>query len=287
MRFIRGILPDATWFLHRAAKHDGWIIFPPQFVEVYRNLKLEGYVRLYGDEKHIVCAVLVGLFGASAAKDLVQELAGMSGDEVVNGFLEYGEEVDRILEPINVFPKTPAERQEAQDRFSKLSKDEQQTAIRQGQFFWSGFLAVFYQFISVMVHGEKLTALVAQGIAGDPKAFAKAIQIDRNLLQFAPFKERMERAQFEGDSRFLDDVSSRMRNPVAKGKIRHRELWLAFSILEGMGLLDGSLSHGELLTLLDKSGVNLQHNRISDEKNLAKRLKDYRLFQARSKVSTP
>lgn len=42
--------------------------------------------------------------------------------------------------------------------------------------------AIFYEQLSIMVHGEKLTALVARAKTGDDVGFLKAIQIDKRIL---------------------------------------------------------------------------------------------------------
>ena len=82
----------------------------------------------------------------------------------------------------------------------------------------------------------------------------------------------------EGDSKFLDSLAYRMRNPVAKGKIRHRMLWISLAILEGFELLD-RVSYPDLLRLLDLANLDRWENRIEDVANLARRVREYRAFQ--------
>lgn len=53
---------------------------------------------------------------------------------------------------------------------------------------------------------------------------------------------------------FFDDIAYRLKAPPYKGKIRHKSLWLAFSILERSGLLD-TLSHREIMEMCDEAGV--------------------------------
>jgi hypothetical protein len=88
------------------------------------------------------------------------------------------------------------------------------------------FLASFHQMLSVMVHGEKLTTLVARAKVGDDNALVKAVQIDKRILAGIPHvRERFERASAEGERDFLDALSYRLQCAPYRGKIRHKPLW--------------------------------------------------------------
>lgn len=281
VRMLHGVLPNAVWLLRHVEKDGYWIKFPPIVVEAIRNLKVNNYVELYGDEKHVWVAMLVGLLGEDLAKDAMKELGAATADDALALAEELGEAFEEEFE----IPKTEAQIRTARAVFASLSAEDQALVIRRGQFFWSSFLAGFFQTLSVMVHGEKLTALVTQGLAGNTEAFCKAVQIDRNLLaNHKGFRERLSRAHMEGDSGFLEALAYRMRNPVAKGAIRYRELWLALALLDICEYLDGRLTYGELIEMLRQAGLDLKRNGVEDEAYFGKRLKAYRRFQARSKV---
>jgi hypothetical protein len=65
----------------------------------------------------------------------------------------------------------------------------------------------------MMVHGEKLTSLVAQAKAGNDDAFVKAVQIDKRILNAIPyFSERYARAHDQGHSDFFDRLSYRLKS---------------------------------------------------------------------------
>jgi hypothetical protein len=151
-----------------------------------------------------------------------------------------------------------------------------------------GFLAGFFQNVAVMVHGEKLTSLVAQAKAGSDDAFCKAVQIDKRILTTIPyFKQRFDRSTLERDRNFMDALAYRLQCPPYKGKIRHKSLWMAFSFLDLTGLLD-TLKHQEILELCDDAGVGGFANRIEDVKHLSKRLADFRRFRGHDlTLSTP
>ena len=231
------------------------------------------------------------LFRAFMSQEEILELNSRLADQTP---LERGQTMrawmDGLIEIDEAFnfPKTPAEERLAFAQFNALSQEDQAEAIRMAQYLWMAFLAGFFQNISVMVHGEKLTALVAQAKAGSDEAFCKAVQIDKRILTTIPyFKRRFERGTLEGDRNFTDALAYRLQCPPYKGKIRHKALWMTFAYLDLVGLLN-SMPHQEILDLCDDAGVGGYANRIEDVKNLSKRLAEYRAFQRRSVgLSTP
>lgn len=223
---------------------------------------------------------LKGWMSTEEIQEFGAELEAATPQERGNWAIELGEMFGEIVEEIEI-PKTPAQRKDAEALFKSMSVEEQAESVRQAQHFFCFFFASFYQNLSVMVHGEKLTSLVAQAKAGNDKAFAKAIQIDKRILTVDPyFRERYERAQMEPPGDFFDDVAYRLKAPPYRGKIRHKSLWLAFSILERSGLLD-TLTHREIMEMCDEAGVGGDKNRIASEKHLGNRLREYRVFQQR------
>jgi hypothetical protein len=260
---------------------------PPLLIRAIANLKIDGsYPLLYQDEGRIVGCTLIALFGEDGYREAARELAGMALPEVVSAVHEFASNFDDALDDGWVIPKSEAEQERARELFARLPPEEQAKTLRAGQFFYSGFLAAFYQYLSLMVHGEKLTALVTQGIAGNDEALCKAVQIDRNILYaIPPIRNRYTRAQMEGDAEFLDSLAYRMRNPVAKGKIRHRILWISLAVLDGFEILN-SLSYPSLLEVLDSAGLDRWENRIEDVTNLAKRVREYRAFQRKGAVAS-
>jgi hypothetical protein len=86
------------------------------------------------------------------------------------------------------------------------------------------------------------------------------------------FRERLSQAQWSGERQFLRLLGYRLANPILRGKLRYRRLWLALALLDLLGHLDGSVTAGELLEILDAAGVDKHENRIEDEGYLRKRI---------------
>lgn len=285
--FLKGIVSDWEWLLRQIESEDGHLRFPPKVTQVIVNLKIESYPLLYENEAAIGLIVFRAFMSQEEMVELSTRITEHSPGERGQALLEL---MDGMSDADEVFdlPKTPAEEERARAQFNALPKEEQDKTIKIAQHLWMGFLAGFFQNISVMVHGEKLTSLIAQAKAGNDDAFCKAVQIDKRILTTIPyFKQRFERATLEGDQGFSDGLAYRLQCPPYKGKIRHKSLWMAFAFLDMTGLLD-TLKHQEILDLCDEVGIGGYANRIEDVKHLSKRLADFRRFRGYGlTLSTP
>lgn len=284
--FLKHIVPEWEWLLRHIESGDGRLRFPPMVARAIVNLKIESYPLLYENEAAIGLIMLRAFMSEEEMIELNTQLTEQSLAERSRTLLELlvgVEDVEAMFE----LPKTPVEERCAQAQFDAMSEEDQAQAIKIAQYLWVGFLAGFFQNVSIMVHGEKLTALVSRAKGGDDDALCKAVQIDKRILTRIPyFQQRLERATIEGDRDFLDGLAYRLQCPPYRGKIRHKSLWMAFSFLSMAGLLD-ILTHTEILDLCNDVGVGGYKNRIEDVKNLSKRLAEFRRFQQRGIVSTP
>jgi hypothetical protein len=284
-RFLSGMSPDLVWLLRQIEADDGFFRFPPTLSRAIANLRIESYPRLYENEAAIGLIFVKGFLSDAEINEITTELARASSEERGEFLLALDESFEEQFAAAEI-PKTAAEEERARKQFEALSDEEKARATKFAQHFWMAFLASFHQMLSVMVHGEKLTALVARAKDGDDAALAKAVQIDKRILTAVPdVRERFERASAEGERDFLDDLSYRLKCAPYRGKIRHKPLWFAFAYLDMCGLLD-TLKHRELLDLLEEVGLGGYPNRIEDVKHLSRRLADYRAFKSIG-TSTP
>ncbi len=278
-------IPDAEWLLGEIESQNGWFRFPAYLTKIIKNLKIESYPLLYVSEKAMAYMFLRGWMTDEEIKQLNAELEAASPEQRGLFTIELGQKLSTELEQITI-PKTPAEQAEAKRLFDAMPPEEQKEAVRSAQHFFCFFLATFHQNLSLMVHGEKLTSLVERAKQDDDQAFVKAVQIDKRILTVDPyFRERFERAQMEPGTDFFDALSYRLKTAPYRGKIRHKTLWLAFSLLEHAQLLD-TLSHSEILEMCDEAGVGGYDNRIQSVKHLGSRIREYREFQKRGVVTT-
>lgn len=286
-QFIGSMAPEWSWLLRQIESDGGHLRFPPMVTRAIVNLRIENYPLLYESEAAISLTVFRAFLTQNEIVELNSRLTEQSPEERGQTMRELVDGLSKFDQACE-FPKTPAAEKLAQAEFNALSKEDQTETIKVAQHLWMGFLAGFFQNVSVMVHGEKLTSLVAQAKAGNDDAFCKAVQIDKRILTTIPyFKQRFERATLEGDQNFCDALAYRLWCPPYKGKIRHKSLWMAFAFLDMVGLLD-TLKHQEILELCDEAGIGDYANRIEDVKHLSKRLSDFRRFRGYGlTLSTP
>jgi hypothetical protein len=247
-----------------------------------------GYVQMYDDERKIHRALFLYIMGDQGFKKFHMEVEKLSETEqqawVESMATSEGNELAEAFSFTHI-PSTPEEWQEARDSLQKLPEDERKEAEKRAMYFWCFLFANFFNTLSLMIHGAKLSSLVPQAIAGDDDAYLKAIHIDRMLmLNFPYFRDRKTRAQDEGDRVFLDKIAYRESNPILKSKVRYPALYMLFGILDKYLWLD-DLKHREILDICDKAELDRYQNRIETENALTKRLVEYRKWQKLNGVS--
>jgi len=286
-RYIKNLLPDYGEMLERIRKDGGWVKPQSWTDNILNNLKLNDYAKHYAIEHVVIKAFIIAVFGTDEFKALNAELEQYT-DEERTAFLDDWiattdqDEFDSAWD--FHLPKTPEEEQEAKKLFDSLSEEEQHELCKRAGCFWVFYMISLHDYIAMMVHRKKMTQLVAEAIAGDDDSLYLAAQIDPSVMRYIPyFQEREDRAYREGDSNFLDKLAYRKRIPPLQSKIRFPLLYLLFSMLDGMNLLD-DLTGEELLDICDDAGLDRWQNRIDDVGYLNKRKAEYRRFQQHKNI---
>jgi hypothetical protein len=266
----------------------GWFRMPAE-IEDARNRLAGGdyYVITYENEGRINNCVNKFIFPENTSENLQKfdaEIMSSTDSElsVLLDDLEQSMDVDNSLFDA-LSPKTDEERENYRKIFEALPENERQLATIRMQYFLIYLNASFYNMLSMMVHGQKLTTLVPMAMQGDKEAFCKAVQIDRNLLTGHPyFKETYVHLLRGEDQAFFDRLLYRLSNPTTRGKIRFPALFIVFAVLQSFECLD-ELTAAEILDICDAAGLDRFQNRIEDENNLVRRRIDYRTMQRLSK----
>jgi hypothetical protein len=285
---LRIAVPEWQEFLHLLEDAKGRLTFRAGLGRAIKGLRIEDYPLLYEAEQSMGVALAKAFMSDEDLAELNAQLAQSSPEGRGAFAQQFGGELMSLLDAIEFPDETsPEEAAAARAAMEAVPADELAAGIRAIQLSLAGGLALFYEQLSILVHGEKLSSLVAQAKAGDDEAFAKAVQIDGRVLTSIPyFRDRHARARLEDDAAFLSKVWRRQVAAPYKGRIEHKALYLMFAFLDSVGLLK-SFKHRELLDLYDELGVGSEGRRIEDEKNMGKRLTEYRRFQKRRHVSTP
>ncbi|MBI5430651.1 MAG: hypothetical protein HY938_09385 [Nitrosomonadales bacterium] len=281
LKVVQRLSPQYVELLRDLQKGGGRISFTPEVAQIQNTLG--AYVLIYDDELKIGRAMLLACFGKEGMHDFAKEVEALSLEEqqeIVDGLASV-ETLNEIAEALDSFdiPQSLAEWQAARDELAKLPKEEREETQKRGVYFWCFFFSSFFNTLSLMVHGTKMTALIPRALAGDDDAFLKAVQIDRMLLLHHPyFRDRKARAQNDGEAEFLSKLAYRESNPTLRGAIRYPGLYMLLGTLESIGWLD-ELKHEEILDLCENAGLDLYQNRIEDVNYLTKRLGEYRVWK--------
>jgi len=263
------------------AKRDGWVRLPSEIEALRKNSGLgDLYVFAYEHETRIYSCLCRAMFPENTAAQVKQadlEFNQMPPSEQI---VHLDEITDKSLNSLDrVFEMTADETTSVLESLESLPECERIASLDRIQNMLAFSYAYFYNILSLMVHGQKLTTLVPLALQGDKEAFAKAIQIDRNLLTVHPyFKDTYARLQTGEDVDFLDVVLYRVGNPTLRGKIKYPALFSLFAVLDSFGLLD-DFTASEILDMCDEAKLDRFQNRIDDETNLNKRRAEYRRYQ--------
>lgn len=286
-RLLKDSAPDWEWLLRQIESKDGFFRFPSEVSQFIERFKIGNYPLLYQSENAISRAFLLAFFTPSELVSINQELIETSLEKRSDFVQEFTDGIkEGFTEAENVWRnKTP---EQAKIEFDAMSPEEQAKATKSLQWMSMSFLTSFYQILSVMVHRQKLTDLVAHAKAGNDAAFVKAVQIDPRILTVEPyFKQRFENIHAVGNEAFRSKLAYRMQCAPYRSKVRHKSLWMSFAFLDMCGHFD-TLKDREMLDLLDEAGIGGYANRIEDVKYLTKRKGEYRQFQQDlTALSTP
>lgn len=271
-----GILSDFR------VQHNGWVKLPDILEQCRKNSGLgDAYVLAYENETRIYFSLCKAIFPENTEakiKQLNTEVLSATPEERMELFsLFQSEEFDLTLD--NILSVTDEERERYRKEYEALSAKEKYNCILCTQFFLTFLYSHFYNNLSLMVHGQKLTTLVPLAMQGDKEAFCKAVQIDRNLLTGNSFfRDTYADLQSGSDKDFLNAILYRIGNPTIRGRIRFPALYMVFATLDSFHLLD-DFTASEILDICDEAKLDRFQNRIEDENYLIKRRSEYRRFQ--------
>lgn len=278
LSYVAHMAPQYADFLHSLQRTGGRYELQPRVAQYLSQIG--DYVRLYENEQWIHAAFGLGWLGEQGLKELAAEAENLGPDGMQQMLDNIIKESDEIGSAIDAhLPETEGEWQAVARKFQSLPRDEQTNRAKQTALFVGSSFASFFNMLSAMIHGAKLTTLVPNAIGGDDDSFLKAVQIDPRLLIHSPFfKGRKLQAQSRGEDAFLTRLAYRETKPPFFGKIRYPGLYVMFACLETMNWLD-DMTHNEILNLCDDANLDRYQNRIEDVNCVTKRLREYRRWQ--------
>jgi hypothetical protein len=264
---LKQIVPQMEEFIEQLQFESEIFFAITQFA---KKAGLDGYPQLYLDKQNILKLSLLTLLPVDQINVIGETFKTLSpedtiafANQTVQNFNQSPEKLDAILD--THFP----------DNFDKVDPTQ---LTAQAKIVLTGFFLFFHDTVSFLAHGRRITDLIQSAINGDDEAFCLAVQTDHLVLTIPYFRDRINKAlylQTDEDAKFIYNLSYRMQNPVMRGKIKHRNVWIALLLLDSMNLLDGSLTRTELLAMLDEAQIE----GVESEDNLSRMLRRFRAYQ--------
>jgi hypothetical protein len=260
MRELIGLLRDSG----------GRIVFRDEFTDLVERLKITAYTKLYEMHDGAQGATLmVAVLGEEGAKEWERELRALTPEGRGAQFMELGPMMESLTDSIDL-DATAEAKSAASLAFEALAESERHAVVHFWQQFMMAAIAMLFQHLSLMVHGQKLTTLVAKAKTGDDAAFLKAVQVDKRILtELEYFRSRYARADLRGDRAFITSVARKLEAPPYIGKTQHKKLWVALYLLDACRLLH-AYSARELLDMLQETGIVDDDEPIDDETSMNK-----------------
>lgn len=286
IELVTQFVPGYLEILRECRDATTWRKLSDKFRELTTRLNIRNYVLLYDDERRIHQEILNAFMSAEDQQAWAKELEAMSPEELQEQLRVYGRPGGTMEQLADLaFPDDPEIEKQQAEAFQRMDEQEKQTAIKHSQYLFAAFLAILHDALAVMVHGERMTALVPKALAGNMEAFEKAIHIDKNLIVDHPgFKDRHARALREGDATLIERIAYRVGSPVTRGRIRLAGAFILFALLETLHWL-GEFKHREILDIADAANLDRFQNRLEDESAVAKCLAKYHRYQKTGGVS--
>jgi len=268
------------------AKRNGWIKMPEWLEQARKNSGLgDTYVTLYEAEPRINYCLIKSIFLENTSELIKQfdnaltEVSEVEKLTILKNFNDDSPNENISTENEDVLSQLREAPEITQEEFDALPEEERIAITHRAQSFLAFFYATFFNSVALMVHGQKLTALVPLALQGDKKAFCKAVQIDRNLLIGHPyFRDTYAKLQTGENPNFLSDVLTHINRPPIQGRICFPALYSLFATLDTFGWLN-DFTAPEILDMCDEAGLDRYQNRIEDENYLIKRRIEYRKKQ--------
>lgn len=207
--------------------------FNTQLQLTLENLKIRSWSSVYEDPANEAKIAWLMMETPSEINAMTAELACMSGAAQSTWVQNF------FSEAISSFDDFFVEDSFSQEHFDALPEAEKQQFINKLQLFWTFFLPSVFNLFSKIVHGKSLFQLVEEAKLGNFQSFLDAIQIDKSIITTIPyFVEVNHRAADECDLKTQRLIATYRNKPIFQGNIRYLPLWLVFSILDDMMLLE-------------------------------------------------
>lgn len=275
--FLTRLLPPVIEVFAKLEASDGRLKFRPEIASMIEQHPLDKYPLLYEKLAQLSSACRTVL---ASGLDLTlpgTDISLNTPEDRGRFGLELFRELDQV-EPALSIPVFQEDHQATTDVLADLDTESIAVLDQIRPIMTSLMLALFYEYMSIAVHGVKLSTLIGLAKRGDDEALGKAIQIDGRVLFAIPeFAARYARARTEDDTAFIAMIGRKSTRAQYKGYLTHKPIWLTVGCLDMLGLLP--MSGEALLDFCNGVGANNGEYPIEDVKNILKLIANYDRYQ--------
>jgi hypothetical protein len=207
--------------------------FKAWFRQALENLNVRAWARLYEDPTNEVKIALLMLDSPAEVNKTVAEVNAMSPAEQSVWARDFFDDMVTALGEIET------EEPFSQAQFDAMPEEEKKRLVADVQRLLTFFMPSMFNLFAKIVHGKSLFQLVAEAKEDEFQSFLDAIQIDKSILTTIPyFVDVNHRAADESNLQVQRQIATYRNKPIFQGNIRYLPLWLVFSILDDMMLLE-------------------------------------------------
>ncbi len=203
------------------------------FRQALENLNIRPWARVYEDPASEVKIAWLMLDSPAEINKTVAEINAMSPAEQSVWVSDFFDDM------VSDLGETEAEPPCSQVQFDAMPEEEKVRFIANIQRFLTFFMPSMFNLFAKIVHGKSLFQLVAEAKEDNFQSFLDAIQIDKSILTTIPFFiDVNHRAADKVDLKVQRQIATYRNKPMFQGNIRYLPLWLVFSVLDDMMLLE-------------------------------------------------
>lgn len=239
-KFLRKMVPLATstvTLFEENAESNG---LPPGIARCSAIHQVDSWAEAYEDLSSFLGLHLAALSTLDKPPSVLFSPPAINTPEDLQSYLDaVWQEVEETLDDDSDDAIQFVADERANEPWALAGLDDEGKPITRQRVFLTVSLVICFNYFSCMVHRKSLFQLVAEAKAGDDESLLKAIQIDKRCLtDIGYFRERVSKATRLGDTKLLSRVANYQAKPVFQSGTVLSSLYLIFSLLDAIGLLD-------------------------------------------------
>lgn len=285
-KFLRKMTPLVAETIERLKENADQDGLTPKLKDWISRFQIEGWADAYEDFNNFLLAHLAALPAVGISPEtftLPKRIESMedlqrwadSAWAFCEKFLD--DDSEDWLDELTEGPPQP---------LPELATVDQEKLVTRQAVFLTVAIIICHNHFACMVHRKSLFQLVAEAKDGDDESLLKAVQTDKRcLVDISYFRERILQAVSAGEDNFVLRLLQYRKKPPFQSATTLQPLYLIFSLLDAMGMLEAYAEDPERFAdLCQELGAYGPENDVADVDSFAKML---RRFKAKYRTLGP